>query len=53
MLLGDKTVYLNNNHNLNVTFIVVSLNSRFIYFPFFALGGGGVQILPTNPQRSS
>jgi len=32
MLLGDKTVYLSNNHNLNVTFIVVSLNSGFILF---------------------
>jgi len=48
MLPGDKTVYLSNNHNLNVTFIVVSLNSQFILFSF--LLHLGVQILPTIPN---
>jgi len=44
MLLGDKTVYLSNNYNLNVTYIVVSLNSRFILFSSHFHWGGKVVV---------
>jgi len=47
MLLGDKTVHLSNNHNLNVTFNVVSLNSRFILFSFLLHWGGDSAYKPS------
>jgi hypothetical protein len=45
MLLGDKTVYVSSNHNLNITFVVVSLNNQFILFSFLSAYKPSSQVL--------